>query len=117
VTTTATVKRALAALAARTDIEREPYAAVIDEAEAALADLDRAAGFVDSVGLDRLSAATDAADRAGDIDAAERGAAALDAYRRYRRAAAGDVGSESTKPGRGKDTEEHGTPEDHGVSG
>ncbi|MFB6234105.1 MAG: hypothetical protein ABEH81_10150 [Halopenitus sp.] len=87
--TTSTVKRALAALAARTNVERGPYVAVIDEAEAALADLDRAAGFVDSVGLDRLEAAIETAESTGDAASAERGTAALEAYRTYQRAAAG----------------------------
>ena len=88
VSTTA-VKRALAALATRTDTARRPYAAVIDEADAARTDLRRAAGFVDAVGLDRLADAVDAADRAGDEAAAERGRDALAAYRGFRRAAAG----------------------------
>ncbi|WP_096394055.1 hypothetical protein [Halorubrum trapanicum] len=89
VSTTA-VKRALAALATRTDTARRPYVAVIDEADAARTDLRRAAGFVDAVGLDRLADAVDAADRAGDEAAAERGRDALAAYREFRRAAAGD---------------------------
>ena len=89
VSTTA-VKRALAALATRTDTARRPYVAVIDEADAARTDLRRAAGFVDAVGLDRLADAVDAADRAGDEAAAERGREALAAYRRFRRAAAGE---------------------------
>jgi len=95
VATTATVKRALAALAARTDVERGPYVAVIDEAEAALDDLDRAAGFVDSVGLDRLETATETAETDGDTDAAQRGAGALDAYRTYKRAATGQLDPET----------------------
>lgn len=89
VSTTA-VKRALAALATRTDTARRPYVAVIDEADAARVDLRRAAEFVDAVGLDRLADAVDAADRAGDAAAAERGRDALAAYRRFRRAAADD---------------------------
>ena len=89
VSTTA-VKRALAALATRTDTARRPYVAVIDEADAARDDLRRAAGFVDAVGLDRLAEAVDAADRAGDEATAERGRKALTAYRRFRRVAAGD---------------------------
>ena len=90
VSTTA-VKRALAALATRSDTAKRPYVAVIDEADAARDDLRRAAGFVDAVGLDRLAEAVDAADRAGDEATAERGRDALAAYRRFRRAAAGDV--------------------------
>ena len=95
--TTATVKRALAALAARTDVERGPHVAVIDEAEAALGDLDRAAGFVDSVGLDRLETAVDTAETAGDAAAADRGAEALDAYRAFRQAAAGQPDPETIR--------------------
>ncbi|OYR40482.1 hypothetical protein DJ82_03845 [Halorubrum sp. Ib24] len=83
------VKRALAALATRTDTATRPYAAVIDEAEAARTDLRRAAGFVESVGLDRLEEAVAAAERDGDAAAAERGRAALSAYRGFREAAAG----------------------------
>ena len=90
VSTTA-VKQALTALATRTDTATRPYVAVIDEAEAARTDLRRAAGFVDSVGLDRLSEAVAAAEDAGDEAAAARGRAALATYRAYREAAtAGD---------------------------
>ena len=99
VSTTA-VKRALAALATRTDTARRPYAAVIDEADAARADLRRAAGFVDAVGLDRLAEAVDAAERASDEAAAERGREALDAYRAFRRAAADGAGGETQGPDR-----------------
>ena len=87
VSTTA-VKQALAALATRTDTATRPYVAVIDEAEAARTDLRRAAGFVESVGLDRLEEAVAAAERDGDETAAERGRAALAAYRGFREAAA-----------------------------
>ena len=89
VSTTA-VKRALAALATRTDTARRPYVAVINEADAARTDLRRAAEFVDAVGLDRLADAVDAAHRAGNEAAAERGREALAAYRAFRRAAAGE---------------------------
>jgi hypothetical protein len=92
VVSTTAVKRALAALATRTDTARRPYVAVIDEADAARTDLRRAAGFVDAVGLDRLAEAVDAAERAGDGAAAERGREALDAYRAFRRAAANESG-------------------------
>ena len=91
VSTTA-VKRALAALATRTDTATSPYVAVIDEADAARDDLRRAAGFVESVGLDRLAEAVDAAERDGHADAAERGRDALVTYRRFRKTAA-DPGS------------------------
>ncbi|GAB7009982.1 hypothetical protein JCM31271_19250 [Halorubrum trueperi] len=89
VSTTA-VKRALSALAARTDTATKPSAAVIDEADAARTDLRRAAAFVDAGGLDRLSDAIAAAERDGDVPAAERGRAVLDAYHRFREAAAAD---------------------------
>ena len=92
VSTTA-VKAALAALATRTDTATRPYVAVIDEAEAARSDLRRAAGFVESVGLDRLSEAVGAAERDGDEEAAARGRAALATYRDFREAAAGEDGS------------------------
>jgi hypothetical protein len=88
VVSTTAVKRALAALATRTDTATRPYVAVIDEAEAARTDLRRAAGFVDSVGLNRLSEAVAAAEDAGDEAAAARGRAALETYRGYREAAA-----------------------------
>lgn len=90
VSTTA-VKRALAALATRTDTATRPYAAVIDEGEAALGDVRRAAGFVDAVGLDRLDEAVTAAENAGNDAAAGRGREALDAYRRFRAVAAGEA--------------------------
>lgn len=88
---TATVKRALAALATRTDTAIRPYVAVIDEADAARTDLRRAAGFVDAVGLDRLAEAVAAAERDGNEVAAERGHDALATYRRFR-----DVASETS---------------------
>jgi len=89
VVSTTAVKRALAALATRTDTATRPYTAVIDEAESARTDLRRAAGFVDSVGLDRLADAVAAAERDGDEAAVERGRAALATYRAFREAAAG----------------------------
>ncbi len=84
---TLAVKRALTALATRTDTATRPYVAVIDEADAARTDLRRAAGFVESVGLDRLEEAVAAADRDGDEAAADRGRDALAAYREFREAA------------------------------
>jgi hypothetical protein len=99
VVSTTAVKRALAALATRTDTARRPYVAVIDEADAARADLRRAAGFVDAVGLDRLAEAVDAADRAGDEAAAERGRDALAAYREFRRAAGDTDGGDTDSDG------------------
>ena len=106
VSTTA-VKRALAALATRTDTARRPYVAVIDEANAARTDLRRAAGFVDAVGLSRLADAVDAADRADDEGAAERGREALDAYRAFRRAADGDGEDVDEGSKAGRDDSDH----------
>lgn len=84
---TIAVKRALSALATRTDTATHPYVAVIDEADAARTDLRRAAEFVDAVGLDQLDEAVAAADRDGDEATADRGREALAAYRRFREAA------------------------------
>jgi len=89
VVSTTAVKRALTALATRTDTATRPYVAVIDEADAARTDLRRAAGFVESVGLDRLDEAVAAADDDGNETAAERGREALAAYREFREAANG----------------------------
>ncbi|MDB2262033.1 hypothetical protein PM035_13485 [Halorubrum ezzemoulense] len=104
VSTTA-VKRALAALATRTDTARRPYVAVIDEADAARSDLRRAAGFVDAIGLDGLAEAIDAADRADDDAAVERGHDALAAYRSFRRAAAGDAPGNGREANAGSDAD------------
>ncbi|WP_096390823.1 hypothetical protein [Halopenitus persicus] len=87
------VKRTLELLATRTDTDRPPYLAVIDEADAARRDLERAAGFLESVGLDRLDDAIEAAAADDATDAADRGRAARSAYRDVRRAAAGDTAS------------------------
>ena len=106
VSTTA-VKRALAALATRTDTARRPYVAVIDEADAARSDLRRAAGFVDAIGLDGLAEAIDAADRADDDAAVERGRDALAAYRSFRRAAAGDAPGNDREANAGSDARDH----------
>ncbi|OYR56892.1 hypothetical protein DJ83_18325 [Halorubrum ezzemoulense] len=105
VSTTA-VKRALAALATRTDTARRPYVAVIDEADAARSDLRRAAGFVDAIGLDGLAEAIDAADRADDDAAVERGRGALAAYRSFRRAAAGDAPGNDREANAGSDADQ-----------
>ncbi len=91
---TVTVKRALAALATRTDTARRPYAAVIDEGDAAREDLRRAGGFVDAVGLDRLEEAVAAAERDGRESLAERGRETLTAYRRFRTVANGEVSTD-----------------------
>jgi len=101
VVSTTDVKRALSALATRTDTATRPYTAVIDEADAAREDLHRAAGFVEAVGLDRLEEAIRDAERDGNVELADRGRAALDSYRRFRAVAggrepAGDPGSPAT---------------------
>ncbi|KDS91617.1 hypothetical protein FK85_21865 [Halorubrum saccharovorum] len=105
---TAAVKRALSALASRTDTATRPAVAVIDEADAARADLRRAAEFVDADGLDRLDEAIAAAEHAGNEGAAKRGREARAAFRRFREVAAdsdlggggdcgGDDGDERSK--------------------
>ncbi|EMA61163.1 hypothetical protein [Halorubrum lipolyticum] len=88
---TVAVKRALSALASRTDTATRPSVAVIDEADAARSDIRRAASFVDADGLDRLDEAIAAAECAGDEAAAERGREARAAFRRFREAV-GDGG-------------------------
>ena len=85
------IARTLRTLAERTATARPPYAGVIEEADAALEDLDRAASFVEADGLGRLSEAVDSARRDGHEELANRGENALDAYHRLREAATGDV--------------------------
>ncbi|WP_193588471.1 hypothetical protein [Halalkaliarchaeum desulfuricum] len=89
--TTDAIARTLRTLAERTATAKPPYAGVIEEADAALGELDRAASFVDTDGLIRLSEATDSARRDEREELAERGETALGAYQRLREAAAGDV--------------------------
>ncbi|WP_193569343.1 MULTISPECIES: hypothetical protein [Halostella] len=79
-----TAKRALAALA-HGDSAR--HREVIDRADAAVDDVERAAAFADEVGLDRLRRA---ADEARDPETRRRGRRALAAFERYRRVAGGD---------------------------
>lgn len=62
-------------------------AAIIEQADTAIDDIDAAAEFVDSVGLDRLAAAVKATD---DPTRRETGERALEAFRRFRVAASGD---------------------------
>lgn|GEM_PF-997320 len=64
------------------------YRAVIERAVAATEDVEAAAAFVDSVGLDRLEAAVSAAEREVSGLAAD-GRAALATFERFRAAAAG----------------------------
>ncbi len=94
------VKRALSALATRTDTATRPYTAIIDEADAARKDLHRAAGFVESVGLDRLEAAIRDAECDGNVELADRGRAALDSYRRFRAVASGETQAGTCDPAR-----------------
>jgi len=84
-----TVKRALRALVDRTDTARPPAVALVTEAAAAVEDVERAAGFAESVGLDRLADAVDDAAAAGYPDAAAEGREALAALRAFRRVANG----------------------------
>ncbi|WP_280536741.1 hypothetical protein [Halopenitus sp. POP-27] len=84
------IKRTLEELAARTDTDRPPYVTIIDEAAAACADLERAAGFVDADGLERLDTAIESAIDDDAPEPAARGRRTRSAYRRFRRAAAGE---------------------------
>lgn len=59
---------------------------VIDRASAALGDLDAAAEFVETVGVDQLELAIAATD---DAELESRGRRALDAFERFQRAATG----------------------------
>jgi hypothetical protein len=86
------VKRTLTFLSKRTDTEREPYTAIVDEACAVRGDLERAAAFVETVGIDRLEAAIEAAETDGALETAERGRRAARAFRSYRRAASDGAG-------------------------
>jgi hypothetical protein len=77
-----------AALRSLVDGTVPDHAAVVDDATAALTDVEAAAAFVEGGGMARLDAAVRAADRAGDPEIARRGRRALAALRRCRRAAA-----------------------------
>lgn len=61
---------------------------VIKRAEAATRDLEAAAEFVRTMGVDELAAAVETVE---DPDLAARGERALERFRRFRRAAAGDL--------------------------
>ena len=102
--TTVAVKRALAALATRTDTATRPYVAVIDEADAARGDVRRASGFVEAVGLERLSEAVADAERDGRDPLVERGRDALSSYRRYRLVASGGRTAFSSESGMPRET-------------
>jgi hypothetical protein len=99
---TETVKQVLAWFAERPfraglDVRRRfggDYRTVIDRASDAVTDLEDAADFVESTGLDELAAAVKEAEDDGDYAAARRGRRALETVRAFRRAAAGETGSE-----------------------
>lgn len=97
------VKRVLARLATRTAdapsgqtpsrsffSTTTDYRSVIDDADAARAELDQAAEFVASTGVDRLDDAIEAARSAGDYAAARRGRDARRAFSAFRDACRGD---------------------------
>jgi hypothetical protein len=65
----------------------EGYRPIIDRAGSATDSLEAASTFIDEVGTDRLAAAVDAAEAAGDHAAARRGWEALDAFARVGSAA------------------------------
>ena len=77
------VKRALSRLATGADTDR----VVIENAAAGIDDLDRAAAFLDGVGLSQLALAVERQRRAGEPADVARGEHALCVFRRYRTAA------------------------------
>jgi len=86
---TETAVRQASSTATRTD-EGTAYRTVIERAVAATDDLDAAAEFVDSVGLDRLESAVETAEH--EVSGlAEDGRAALATFERFRIAAEGPV--------------------------
>ncbi|MFA9517351.1 hypothetical protein ACERIT_09060 [Halopenitus sp. H-Gu1] len=87
------VRRTLKLLSTRTDTDRESYTAIIDEACAARDDLERAAGFLETVGIDRLEAAIEAAEMDGAIESADRGRRAARTFRSYQQAASDGGGT------------------------
>jgi len=82
--------------------------AVIERADAATRDLETAAEFVRTTGLDELAAAVETVD---DPDLAARGERVIARFRRFRRAAAGDLDPENHfRFGRGTDLTDEGEP-------
>lgn len=81
---TATVEASLRRLAGSSD------EALIAQATAAVDDLEAAVSFVETAGLAELERAVESVD---DPSAHERGATALETFRRYRRAARRDEGN------------------------
>jgi len=92
----ATVKATLRALAGEASGEKRDdsipdsgYRETIERATTALDDLDAAATFVEEEGIDELEAAVEAAEQSVSACASD-GRDALEAYREFRAAAAGD---------------------------
>ena len=88
------VKSSLRRLAGPDDRE------VIERATAALEDLDSAVAFVETTGLDALESAVEAT---VDPELEIRGKRALDRFRRFRRAAAGEHSDDHFHRGHGTD--------------
>ncbi|SDF83809.1 hypothetical protein [Halorientalis regularis] len=96
---TATVKRALSRLAAQSAdapavdggwFGGDDYRTVVTAADDAVESLAAAVDFLDNDGLDRLDAAIEAADDAGDYAAARRGRRARETLADFRRAVRSD---------------------------
>jgi hypothetical protein len=75
-------------------------ATVIERGVESIDDLEDAARFVETIGLEQLEAAVEATD---DPDLEARGRRTLAVYRRFRRAAAGETGDDHFHPGHGTD--------------
>ncbi len=73
---------------------------VIERATAAIDDLDTAAAFVESIGLDTLESAIEATD---DPELETQGQRALESYRRFRWVAAGGSPKDHFRRGHGTD--------------
>ncbi len=73
---------------------------VIERATAALDDLDAAVAFVETIGLEALESAVEATD---DPELETRGKRALDSFRRFRQAAAGESPDDHFRRGHGTD--------------
>ena len=86
------VKRALRALVADVTGPAGPADPdrTVERAATAVADVERAATFLDRQGTESLADAIEAAERRGDRKRARRGQRALAAFERFRRAAGGD---------------------------
>lgn len=95
--TTAAIKRTFRRLADRSATARPPYAGLIDEAEAGLTDLDRAAALINSRGLDSVRTAVEAARRDGYTDLANDGEAAIAKYERLQELLRADTAANSAE--------------------